>query len=126
MHEPTAEQLAEYLNMPGEKVRNALSVAPWSPSLDGSFNNDSDFGLLETISTDELSPDAALAAESFAHEINRLLSRLSPKERRVIELTYGMTGGLEMSPTAIGKEIGLSTETVRKIRNAALERLRHR
>ena len=56
--------------------------------------------------------------------MNTLLSRLSERERNIIELTFGLTGGLEMSPVDISKQIGISAERVRQIRNIALEKLR--
>jgi len=62
--------------------------------------------------------------ESFSHEIPRLLSPLSDRERKIIELTYGMTGDYEMAPAKIAPLVGLSIERVRQLRDEALKKLR--
>lgn len=54
-----------------------------------------------------------------------MLSTLSPRERRVIELSFGLTEDLERSPAEIAPVIALSTERVRQIRNEALKKLRN-
>jgi RNA polymerase primary sigma factor len=58
-------------------------------------------------------------------ELNSILSKLTERERMVIELTYGLTGQTEMSPADIAPLLNLSTERVRQIRNIALEKLRN-
>lgn len=65
-------------------------------------------------------------AESARFEMDQMLSSLSVRERKIIEMTYGMTDGLEMSPSDIAKHIGMSTESIRQIRNAALEKLKEK
>jgi RNA polymerase sigma factor (sigma-70 family) len=56
--------------------------------------------------------------------MNQLLSGLSVRERNIIEMTFGMNGGREMSPTDISKEMEMSAERIRQIRNEALQKLR--
>jgi RNA polymerase primary sigma factor len=121
---PSTAQLAEYLEMTETKVSDALQAAPWVSSLDVPFCGEDDYSLLDRIPANNFAADQALMSESFSQEINAMLSALSEKERTVIELTYGMTGGLEMSPADISPHVGLSPETVRRIRNAALQKLR--
>jgi RNA polymerase primary sigma factor len=121
--EPTNEQVADYLEISTEKVKDARYCAPWTTSFDAPFGED-EYCLLDSIPVEHTAADHALMAESVSMEINHLLSGLSDRERKIIELTFGMAGGLEMSPIDISKEIGMSSERIRQIRNIALEKLR--
>jgi len=124
LRDPTPAQIAEYLEVTEERVTSVLSCAPWASSLDVALGDEGDYSLLDRLANKGASTDQALMAESFADEINRMLSALSERERKVIELTYGFRGSLEMSPSDISRHIGMTTESVRQIRNKALEKLR--
>jgi RNA polymerase primary sigma factor len=124
LREPSSEQIAEYLETTEQKVKDALFYAPWTTSLDAPFGGEDEYSLLDSIASDATATDDALMAESFGMEVKWLLSQLSERERKIVELTYGMTGGLEMSPSDISPLIGMSIESVRQIRNKALEKLR--
>jgi len=123
--EPTQEQLAGYLEINIEKVRDALHCAPWTTSYDASLGEDG-YSLLDTLPGKETPTDGALIEESGITEVKRLLSGLSERERKIIEMTYGMAGGREMSPVDISREIGMSAERVRQIRNIAIGKLKTR
>ena len=124
LREPTSEQVAAHLDMHEYKVKEALYYAPWTTSYDAPYGNDDDFSILDNVAIDFETTDHTLMAESFKLEMDHLLSRLSERERKIIELTYGLTGDLEMSPSDISPHVGLSTERVRQIRNDALQKLR--
>ncbi|HVW94372.1 MAG TPA: RNA polymerase sigma factor RpoD/SigA [Mucilaginibacter sp.] len=123
LREPTQEQIAEHLEMNLDKVRDALSCAPWTSSFDASLDEDG-YSLLDSLQSETAPTDEALLLESETLEVRTLLSGLSVKERNIIEMTYGLNGGREMSPIDISKEIGMSSERVRQIRNIALGKLR--
>jgi len=106
------------------KVKEALYYAPWTTSYDAPYGDEDDFSLLDCVPVDVEATDHSLMAESMRLEMHSLLSRLSERERKIIELTYGLTGDLEMSPADISPHVGLSTERVRQIRNDALQKLR--
>jgi RNA polymerase primary sigma factor len=124
LREPTAHQVAVHLTMSEENVANALCFAPWTRSLDTCLGDDDDYNLLDKIPAGDEMPDDALMAESFSREIVGMLSTLSAKERTIIELTYGITGEIEMSAADISKYVGLTQDSVRKIRVNALQKLR--
>jgi RNA polymerase primary sigma factor len=124
LRQPSTLQLAEYLEIAEEKIIDALYVAPWTMSFDKSFGEEDDYGLLDQIPSDYAAADQFVITESSREEINSLLYRLSERERHIIELTYGLTGGLEMCPADISPHIGLSTERVRQITNEAMGKLR--
>lgn len=122
---PAPIQIAEYLALPEQKILDALHAAPWTATLDGPLGDDG-YALADQIASPGNAADGPLMAESFRQEIGRLLSALSQRERHIIELTYGLTGGLEMCPADISPHTGLSTERVRQIRNEAMGKLKER
>jgi RNA polymerase primary sigma factor len=124
LREPTPSQVAAHLYMHEYKVKEALYYAPWTISYDAPYGNEDDFSILDNVAIECETTDHVLMAESFKLEMHHLLSRLSSTERKIIELTYGMTGGLEMSPADIAPHVGLSTERVRQVRDNALQKLR--
>lgn len=126
MREASYEQISEFLEMDEVKIKEALLCAPWTSSYDAPLSDEDSYTVLEKLQCDLPETDHLLMKESFDLEIAALLSKLNERERTIIELTYGLTGGLEMSPMDISKEIGMSSERIRQIRNAALKKLRHR
>jgi RNA polymerase primary sigma factor len=124
MRQPTAEQLADHLDMNPEKVTHALQQAKWTTSIDTVYGEE-EYCWLDTISCNDYMPDETLMAESHAMELESMLAKLTGRERLVIELTYGLTGQTEMSPADIAQVLNLSTERVRQIWNIALEKLRN-
>lgn len=124
--DPSAEELAEVLEMPVEKVSGTLRVSGRSMSIDAPFSDGEDNSLLDVLENkDSLIADSFLMKESLAKEIQRTLSVLSDKERSVLECYFGI-GCPEMSLEAIGEELGLTKERTRQIKEKALKRLRHK
>ena len=97
MREPTAEQLADHLNMNPEKVTHALQQTKWTTSIDTVYGEE-EYCWLDMISCNDYLPDETLMAESHTMELECMLAKLTERERLVIELTYGLTGQTEMSP----------------------------
>lgn len=124
--DPSAEELAEVLEMPVDKVSGTLRVSGRSMSIDAPFSDGEDNSLLDVLENkDSLIADSFLMKESLAKEIQRTLSVLSDKERSVLECYFGI-GCPEMSLEAIGEELGLTKERTRQIKEKALKRLRHK
>jgi RNA polymerase primary sigma factor len=124
LREPSTAQLAEYMEIAEEKIVETLYHAPWTSSFDKPLGNGDDYNLLERLHSVDTFADRVLMAESFGMEMENLLSILSDRERKVIELTYGITGEPEMSPKDISRHIDLSPERIRQVRNDALQKLR--
>lgn len=121
--EPTTEQLAQHLQRSKEQIRDALYSAPWTFSYDMP-SGDEDISLLDLLPEDVPSSDHILVAESERTAMDELLSGLSDRERKIIELSYGITGGHEMNPTEISKHLDMSAERIRQLRNTAIYKLR--
>jgi len=121
---PSAEELAESVELPKEKVLRAIQISGRHISVDAPFKEDEDSSLLDVMENKE-SPiaDHSLIQDSLKKEIDRTLGILSEKERFVIEAFFGI-GRTEMSLEEIGNQCGLSRERTRQIKEKAIRRLR--
>jgi RNA polymerase primary sigma factor len=121
---PSPLELAAMLDIPVEKVTEALKQNGRHLSVDAPFTEGEENSLLDVLSYDS-SPvtDHALLGESLATDINRALSRLSEREQEVVKLFFGV-GCREMTLEEIGDKFGLTRERVRQIKEKALLHLR--
>ena len=121
---PSAEELAEVLDVPVDKVSDTLKVSGRHISVDAPFVDGEDNSLLDVLPNDD-SPmaDKELVDESLAREIDRALTTLSSRESEIIKKFFGI-GGQEMTLEEIGDEFGLTRERVRQIKEKAIRRLR--
>ena len=124
LREPTHQQIADYLQIDQNKVKEALYCAPWTKSYDAPLSEEDTYSHLEKFSSNTPEPDHRLMTESFNIEMAHLLANLSEREKKIIQLTYGFESGLEMSPADISKQTGMTPERVRKIKNEALQKLK--
>jgi len=125
LREATHEQISEYSGMSLEKVKDGLYSAGWTCSYDASLEEDG-YTMLERIPDQNPATDAELMVASRQQELSELLAKLSEREQKIIQMTFGLSGDREMSPIDISKEIGMSAERVRQIRNIALNKLKGR
>ncbi|MEJ5225579.1 MAG: sigma-70 family RNA polymerase sigma factor, partial [Anaerolineales bacterium] len=123
---PTAEELAEKVNLPLAKVQWILKVS-WRPlSLESPVGDDEESELGMFIE-DEFSPTPMQSAyQSLLKEkIEEVLSTLSPREARVLRLRFGLDDGNSYTLEEVGQKFGLTRERIRQIEGKALRRLRH-
>lgn len=121
---PSPEELALELDMPEEKVAEALKVSGKHVSVDAPFVEGEDNSLLDVlVNEDTPNTDRILINESLSTEINRALSTLQEREADIIKLFFGI-GCQEMTLEEIGDKFGLSRERVRQIKEKAIRRLR--
>lgn len=113
------------MDVPQEKIEEALSSSSHHVSVDAPFMDDEESSLLDVLpNPDAPSTDRALVLESLRKEISRLLTILNDRERHVVEAFYGINQP-ELSMEEIGEKYGLSRERVRQIKEKAIRRLRH-
>ena len=124
---PSAQEIAEELDMTVENVKQSLENANRSLSMDAPFQEgENDNNLYDVLSSSESpNPDRTLIHESLRIEIDRALDTLSPREADVVRLNFGLGGQPAMTLQEIGDTFDLSRERVRQIREKAIRRLRH-
>ena len=122
---PSAEELANELELPREKVTDTLRVAGRHISVDAPFADGEDNSLLDVlVNTDSPNADRGLINESLATEVERALEILTERERDIIRYFFGI-GCSEMTLEEIGEKFDLTRERVRQIKEKAIRRLRH-
>ena len=102
----------------------SLQSSQYTYSLDTPVSSDEEsITLLDTLSSDSKS-DESLETESVKLECAALLSRLTPREKTIIEMSFGLGGRVQMSSSEISEAVGLGTERVRQIKKSALKKLK--
>lgn len=121
---PSAEELSEKIDLPEEKIDDALHISGHHVSVDAPFVDGEDNSLLDVLVNDDAPmADRQLVMESLRAEISSALKMLNDRERKVIEAFYGINQP-EMTLEEIGTKYGLTRERVRQIKEKAIRRLR--
>ena len=121
---PTSEELSDILDIPAEKIDEALNHSGSSLSIDAPFEEGESNSLLDVLpSGDTPTTDKSLMNESLATEIDRALSTLTDREKEILQMLFGI-GCQEMTLEEIGNHFGLTRERVRQVKEKALRRLR--
>ena len=122
---PSADEIADKLELPKDKVADTMSVSGRHVSVDAPFAEGETGSLLDVlISADSPNADNSLIDESLAREVDRALATLTDRERDIIKYFFGI-GVSEMTLEEIGSNFGLTRERVRQIKEKAIRRLRH-
>lgn len=125
-HEPTAEEIAQELDMSVEKVREIMRVAQEPVSLETPIGEEEDSHLGDFI-PDE---DAPVPSEAAFHtllkeQLGGVLKSLTPREEKVLRLRFGLEDGRPRTLEEVGKEFNVTRERIRQIEAKALRKLRH-
>ena len=121
---PSVDEIAEKIDLPEEKIDEALSINGHHISMDAPFIDGEDNSLLDVMpNNDAPMADMSLVAESLKAEIQNALSVLNERERNVIEASYGINSP-ELTLEEIGEKFGLTRERVRQIKEKAIRKLR--
>jgi len=124
--EPSADELAEQLDMSLYEVSDTLKISGRHLSIDAPFVHGEDSRLVDIMpNANQPLPDHALINESLKIEINRALNTLSPRERDVLKLYYGLDQENPLTLEEIGEKFKLTRERVRQIKEKAIRRLKH-
>ncbi|SKC72449.1 sigma-70 family RNA polymerase sigma factor [Ohtaekwangia koreensis] len=124
--EPSAEELAEVMQVTVEEVENTMRVSGRHVSVDAPFVNGEENSLLDVLeSSSEETPDSALIMDSLKREVSRALATLTQRESEVISDYFGLNGNHPMTLEEIGDKFNLTRERVRQIKEKATRRLRH-
>ena len=122
--EPTPEELAQRTGVPAKKVRLILESSRRPLSLETPIGEDSELGdFLEDKSAG--SPNETLLNQDLTHQVERALSMLSPKEKEILRLRFGIGEESEHTLEEVGKRFDVTRERIRQIEAKALRKLRH-
>jgi len=124
--QPTAEELAEELDLEPEKVRWMFKVS-WQPmSLEQPAGEDGETELGAFIEDDRLPPPGETAHENLLQKkVEEVLATLSPREACILRMRFGLPNGKAHTLEQVGRKFGLTRERIRQIEGKALRRLRH-
>ena len=125
-HDPSAEEIAEELNMTPDKVREILRLAQEPVSLETPIGEEEDSHLGDFIPDDEaLSPADAASISLLKEQLAEVLKTLTPREEKVLSLRFGLEDGHPRTLEEVGKEFNVTRERIRQIEAKALRKLRH-
>ena len=125
-HEPTAEEIADELDMPVDKVREIMRVAQEPVSLETPIGEEEDSHLGDFIPDDDAPAPAEAASHTLLREqLGEVLQTLTPREEKVLRLRFGLEDGRSRTLEEVGKEFNVTRERIRQIEAKALRKLRH-
>ncbi len=124
--EPTAEEIAERLEMSVDKVREIMRVAQEPVSLETPIGEEEDSHLGDFIPDDEAPVPAEVASHTLLREqLSEVLDTLTEREEKVLRLRFGLVDGRPRTLEEVGKEFNVTRERIRQIEAKALRKLRH-
>jgi len=125
-HDPSAEEIAEEMNMGVDKVRDILKIAQEPVSLETPIGEEEDSHLADFIPDEDASEPAEAASFSLLKEqLMEVLGTLTPREEKVLRLRFGLEDGRTRTLEEVGKEFNVTRERIRQIEAKALRKLRH-
>ncbi|MGL4711422.1 MAG: RNA polymerase sigma factor RpoS [Shewanella sp.] len=124
-HEPTAEEIAEKLQVSSSDVSRMLKLNEKITSVDTPLGGDNEKALLDVLADDDsVGPDYKVQDEDISNSVVKWLNELNTKQREVLARRFGLLGYEPSTLEDVGAEIGLTRERVRQIQVEALKRLR--
>ena len=125
-HDPSAEEIAAEMNIPVEKVRDILKIAQEPVSLETPIGEEEDSHLGDFIPDEDASePSEAASFSLLKEQLMEVLDTLTPREKKVLELRFGIVDGRTRTLEEVGKEFNVTRERIRQIEAKALRKLRH-
>jgi RNA polymerase primary sigma factor len=124
--EPTSEEIGHGMEVTPEKVREIIKVSQEPVSLETPIGEEEDSHLGDFIEDrSALPPPDAASHQLLKEQIDEVLSTLNIRERRVLQLRFGLEDGRSRTLEEVGREFGVTRERIRQIEAKALRKLRH-
>jgi RNA polymerase primary sigma factor len=124
--EPTPEEIGRQMGIPAEKVREILKVSQEPVSLETPIGEEEDSHLGDFIEdSDAVVPVDAASFILLQEQLEAVLHTLSEREKKVIQLRFGLLDGHPRTLEEVGREFGVTRERIRQIESKTLSKLRH-
>lgn len=124
--EPTSEEIAREMELAPEKVREILKISQDPISIEMPIGEEEDSSLGDFIEDQKaLAPADAASHQMLKEQMEDVLDSLSERERKVLELRFGLEDGRTRTLEEVGREFGVTRERIRQIEAKALRKLRH-
>ena len=124
--QPTSKEIGREMEMPASKVEEIVKVSQLPISLESPIGDEEDSHLVDFIEDRNALPPADAASKQLLKEhIEEVLSTLSPREQRVLQLRFGLEDGRSRTLEEVGKKFNVTRERIRQIEAKALRKLRH-
>jgi RNA polymerase primary sigma factor len=124
--EPTAKEIGDELEISSDKVREIINVSQLPISLETPVGEDGDAQLSDFIENQNaLSPSDVASEQLLKEQIVDVLSNLTPREQRILQLRFGLEDGRSRTLEEVGKEFNVTRERIRQIEAKAIRKLRH-
>ncbi|MFA5155328.1 MAG: sigma-70 family RNA polymerase sigma factor [Patescibacteria group bacterium] len=124
--EPLAEEIASEMGEPLEKVRYIMKISQDTISLETTIGDDGEDSTLEDFIEDvkNVTPDRAAALQLLRDYVKNIVSQLSPREQKILEMRFGLVDGVAHTLEEVGQEFEVTRERIRQIESKALEKIR--
>ncbi|HUZ01108.1 MAG TPA: RNA polymerase sigma factor RpoD [Thermomicrobiaceae bacterium] len=124
--EPTSEEIAVDMGLAPDKVREIMKISQEPVSLEMPIGEEEDSNLGDFIEDSKaLAPSDAASLKLLKEQVDDVLGSLAERERRVLELRFGLDDGRSRTLEEVGREFGVTRERIRQIEAKALRKLRH-
>jgi RNA polymerase primary sigma factor len=124
--EPTSEEIGSELELPPDRVREIMKVSQEPVSLETPIGEEEDSHLGDFLEDPAaLAPSDAASHQLLKEQVMDVLSSLTPRERKVLELRFGLEDGRSRTLEEVGREFNVTRERIRQIEAKALRKLRH-
>jgi RNA polymerase primary sigma factor len=124
--EPTSEEIGQEMEMSADRVREILKISQQPVSLETPIGEEEDSALGDFIpDTNTQAPSDAASYQLLKEQVDDVLGSISQRERRVLQLRFGLEDGRSRTLEEVGREFGVTRERIRQIEAKALRKLRH-
>ncbi len=124
--DPTSDEIAKEMGLPPEKVREIQKISQEPVSLETPIGEEEDSHLGDFIEDQKaLAPADAASHQLLKEQVEDVLDSLTQRERRVLQLRFGLDDGRSRTLEEVGREFGVTRERIRQIEAKALRKLRH-
>lgn len=124
--EPTAEEIAEKMDLPVPKVQHIIKIAQRPISLESPIGEEEDAHLGDFIEDRKVaSPIDALMFSRLREQTRQILKTITPREEQILRMRFGLDDGTEHTLEEVGRSFNVTRERIRQIESKALRRLRH-